>query len=215
MIHICKLGFSSQEKLRSYIKELLIRIGENSSVKATEYYQFLYEFCSRHPDKNKMIGVIDIRIVSEYDHYRLYLVKAEGVNPTVEDISIKKCISGRDNTPNENFNLALRLSVLPQIIAFKQTADLSRCVLCKIAFSEAGKVIHIDHFKPQFHTIVSQFKEKFNPILPVEYLKGQNGYLGFVGDDKLTEKEFVLYHATVATFRVLCKDCNCSRSLDD
>lgn len=212
MIHICKLGFSSQDKLRGYIKELLIRIGENGSVKATVYYQFLYEFCSRHPDKNKMGGVIDIRIVSEYDHYRLFLVKANNV---VEDISIKKCITGRDNSPNENFNLALRLSILPQIIAFKQTADLSRCVLCKRAFREAGNVIHIDHFKPQFHTIVSQFKEKFNPILPVEYLRGQNGYLGFVGEDKMTEKEFVLYHATVATFRVLCKECNCGRRLDD
>jgi len=212
MIHICKLGFSSQDKLKVYIKELLVRIGVCDSVKETEYYQFMYDFCSRHPDKSKMVDVVDIQIAKEYDYFRLFLIKSDNV---VEDISIKKCVTGRENSPNENFNIALRLSVLPQIIAFRQTADLSRCALCERLFRDSGKVIHVDHYKPQFHTIVAQFKEKFNPILPVEYFKGQNGYLGFLGEYKLLEKEFVLYHAEVATYRVLCQSCNCSRSRDD
>ena len=70
---INKLGFSTQIKLKEYVRDLLKRIGRTNSVKNThkEYYQFLYEFCFRHPDKTKMMDVVDLQIEKEYDYYRL------------------------------------------------------------------------------------------------------------------------------------------------
>ena len=222
MIYLCQLGFSSMEKLRTHIRELLKRIGKTNSVKIThnEYYNFLYEFCCRHPDKTKMQDVIDIQVEPEYDYFRMFIVKL-GVsvpntpkNCIIDDISLHKCVSGKKSSPAENFNKALRLSIIPQINHYKKSADLSKCELCECPFSETGKIIHIDHFQPQFHKIVAQFKQEFNPVLPLEYHHGKNGLLGFIESDKLIETEFYLYHKKVATYRVLCSNCNCSRKLD-
>lgn len=111
----------------------------------------------------------------------------------------------------ELFTGALRYLISDQINDYRNSADLSYCLLCKCSL--LNKTVHIDHYEKQFAQLVSEFLDLYQDVeMPTSYDKIELTYQPvFKEQDSWIGVRFVKYHSDNTTYRVLCEKCNLSR----
>lgn len=197
----------TQTQIKKYTQKQIQKIGICNDIK-TEHYDF-YDFCTnflfpRHynyPLKFIDLHNIGIRKNKVFKNFEVYIIKNDG---TIEDVSVlKHCITGKNN---DKLTQALRNSIYPQILDFKNSCKSLACVICG-SYTDP----HIDHCKPQFIELKNYFISNIKEKIPTEFDNNTfNGKI-FRKEDELFEKKWNEYHAKNATLRVLCKKCNLSR----
>lgn len=203
--------FSTQKQAGLYVKSLLESIGVCSSVKGFDInlYNDLCEILKRHPQQHKKLSnMVDIKIVPNIlnrQALEIHIVKEDG---TFEDISWRICISGKEKTTKHELASALRYSINEQTYDFKKNTETNFCSLCK----RASDVYHVDHVI-QFDELMQNFIEITLFPTPTSYDNASDGSnrRAFKEKDHDFETEWKKYHATHATYRMLCETCNLRR----
>ncbi len=199
-------SLTSQKKLKDYVRKKIDAIGICSSIKKyhpEEWDLFIYLF-KRHSDyPQKFDGLIDISIRYNpvfTNQLETIIIKDNGDE---DDVSVlNNCITGK---PKDNLTIAMRNSILSQILEFRINNSLI-CKLCK-----SIKNIEIDHFEPQFIELKTTFLDNWNGIVPINFEQNKSHSKIFITNDINFENEWNKYHRKNARLRVLCKKCNSSR----
>ena len=196
----------TQKQLKQCVREKIDKIGICSSIKQfypEEWDGFMYLF-KRHSDyPEKFNGLMDIKI----RYNPVYKTQLETIivknNGDEDDVSVlNNCITGK---PKDNLTIAMRNSIYPQIEEFKNNS-IMECVLCYNT-----KNIHIDHYKPQFIDLKTDFLSIWEGPLPNIFEANDSHSKIFNKIDNEFEKSWIDFHRTNAILRVLCKKCNLSR----
>lgn len=199
--------FTTQKQLKDHVRNTINKIGECNSIKKNypeemELFIYLFERHSDYPEKFNGLTDIKIRYNPIYKkQLEAIIVKKNGEE---DDVSIfNNCITGK---PKDNLTIAMRNSISPQILQFKNT-NLQICIKCKNATD-----IQVDHHKPQFIDLKIDFIENiWKKKLPTNFKQNESHSKIFVEDDGEFEREWFNYHKKNATLRILCKKCNLSR----
>ncbi len=199
-------SFSSQKKLKQYVRIIIDEIGECSSIKTHhpdkwDLFMYLFERHSDYPEKFN--GLIDIGI----RYNPVFTKQLETIiiknNGDEDDVSVlKNCITGK---PKDNLTIAMRNSILPQILYFRKNNSLI-CEQC-----ECIENIEIDHFEPQFIDLKTTFLENWKGTLPIKFKQNKSHSKIFIDNDIKFKNDWNEYHKQNARLRVLCKKCNSSR----
>lgn len=214
VIKICHNGikYKSKKDFELYAKDLIYnKIGCCSSVSNTNYFNELFTFLRRHPDEDKLSGMIDFKVsVNKLNRkaYEIYVLKNDG---TETDISWRCAISGKSYSKNWELNSAFRSSISYQIMEFRNSHD-NVCDMC----SSDNTNIHIDHVN-HFVLLTKDFiglMKKENIVVPIKFRKlddGTNRHTFSEEDDYFCSR-WKEYHRLNAELRVLCADCNLTRT---
>ena len=204
MLKDCK----NQKELKKYVKEVVDRIGVCESI--LDYHPSNYEFFislfERHSDyPDKFVGMIDIKIQYNPVYKKQLEVIIIKQNGQQDDVSVfKNCITGK---PKDNLTIAMRNSIIPQIIKYKKD-NLPICVKCGNTEN-----IEVDHHTPQFVDLKDGYiKSVDEKIIPLEFKQNDSHSKIFENKDNKFEKDWCIYHEKNAKLRILCKKCNSTRS---
>ncbi len=199
-------SFNSQKKLKEYVRKTIDEIGECSSIKKYhseqwDLFMYLFERHSDYPGKFDELIDVSIRYNPVFtNQLEVIIIKNNGEE---DDVSVfKNCITGK---PKDNLTIAMRNSILPQILEFRNNNSLI-CELCK-----GIKNIEIDHFDPLFVDLKTTFLNNYKDTLPVDFKQNNSHSKVFIDSDIHFENEWNKYHRKNARLRVLCKKCNLSR----
>lgn len=192
-------------KLIEEYKTLIHSIGICDSVKNIniDAYNKLCELFKNHPEyPYKIRDMVDLCIKKNklnFKAFELNIIREDG---SIEDISYRSCIVKRPL--DYNLKQAMRYSISPQILEFKNKSNLI-CSFCNS--TENLEIDHIKLFKELYDDFIKQ-----NTNIPTIF--DDNTYNGamFKKEDVEFEEKWRNYHKDNATLRVLCKKCNCSRN---
>ena len=201
--------FKTQKDLKKHFQNIIDKIGICESVKSnypTDYLD-LCDVFERHPNyPKKFIGFNDIKINYNPVYKTIldvYIIKQNG---EIDDVSVlKSCITGK---PKNKLQIAMRLSIQPQITEFKNKQNKYVCEIC-------GKTdkIEIDHHSENmpFAKLYQDFM-KINTMPIPELFDNTEGHLKcFRNVDNVFEESWVKYHKENAILRMLCMGCNRSQ----
>lgn len=121
------------------------------------------------------------------------------INGEEVPISWRKSIEGRD--PKKDLTAAMRLAVSPCLREYRDAVDPA-CNHCGSADYPT-----VDHVWPPFDHIMQEFIDTCGPV---ELKNEQNG-IGHVIADINVEADWVAFHASRASYQILCRSCNASK----
>lgn len=207
--------YSSQKEFEKFIKEIIyekIKICNDIKNKYPEEYKILVEFLKRHPTYDlKTKNMCNLKISSNKLNKKALEILILNNDKTEIDISWNQAIKGGHKTHKSELVSAMRSSIELQIINFKNNNE-KICSKCG-----SDDKIHIDHYNPQFNELTKMFidyiKEK-NIKIPTKFddMIDKTNRRCFKVDDKIFEKKWKKYHKKKAELRVLCSNCNLTRS---
>jgi len=194
----------TQKQLKEHIRKVINGIGVCSSIK-TEHPQhwelFIFLF-KRHPNyPDGFDGLRDIMVQYNPVFRNNLEVLIKKVNGEVDTVSVfNKCITGK---PQKEIYSAMRTTVLPQILRFKNSSELI-CTICSSSENPQA-----DHFGHQFAELAHDFIEnKWKGDAPKEFEQDESHCRTFKECDGKFENEWYNYHKTNARLRILCAKCN-------
>ena len=197
-------SFKTKVRLTNYTRERINNIGLCEDIKSTpddwNFFQFLFTRHPSFPAKFENLKNVAIRY-NERKRTQLecILIKNDG---TEDSVSWVNCCNMRkeDSQPK-----AMRTAIQPQIDMFKKNTPL-KCAQCS-----SFKNPHIDHYRPQFIELTTNFLAEWKGDVPTEYKKIKGNNVAFDNDNDPFILAWEVYHKTNATMRVLCAKCNLSR----
>tara|TARA_R110000803_G_scaffold151923_1_gene216961 strand:- start:503 stop:1120 length:618 start_codon:yes stop_codon:yes gene_type:complete len=199
-------NIKTQFELKKFTKSILTEIGMTDSIKTAhpKHYDFFLYMVSRHPDQSKFVDMADIFITRNKVTYHLEcgVLNKNGFRSTFSIMNT--CVSGKTK---DNLKPALRNAIQSQIEIFRSNSEL----ICDICL-DTENIMHIDHFEPQFKTIVENFLKRNQLKVPTKFDSKPNNSACFKPNDYIFEKSFDEYHKETATLRVLCCICNSKRA---
>lgn len=207
MHYINGLEFTSQKKLKQYVRDIVDnKIGKSNSIKndAPQYFQLFLDLFKRHTEyPDKFNGLIDIKIQYNPKYINQLEVIIIKDNGDEDDVSVfNNCISGKSK---DNLTIAMRNSIIPQILKFKNNNSLI-CQKCR-----SNRDPEVDHYQPQFIDLKKDFIKICTEPIPTEFDQNKSHSKIFNTNDATFEKLWVRYHKKNAQLRILCKKCNSSR----
>ena len=153
VVQLNGLSFKNQKLAKDYVRALFTKIGITESVKSISLESFnnILGICQSHPDSvAELEGIKDFIIRKNplnQREYALYILKKDN---SVLDISWNYCITKKKK---DYLTQALRESIHPQILEFKNENATEICSMCQC---ELNGNFHIDHIL-QFNIIVKRF----------------------------------------------------------
>jgi hypothetical protein len=206
--------YKTQRECENDVKNKIIEIGISKSVKtkSNEIYDFFYSLCEKHPCQiDKLKNIVDFEIKQDALNKRGLALIIINKNGTTTEISWRKCIKGKEDTPQQLYKKALRQVISSQIQTYREKDDtnISLCSLCNVSLID--KMYHIDH-EIHFAKLLDDFTKLHNIIIPTEYNKKPITFERiFVDNDEWIGKLFYDYHLNNAKLRVVCEKCNLTR----
>ena len=192
--------------LKKYFREIIDKICVCDSVK-TKYPQYFIDFSKvfeRHSDyPNKFIGFIDIKIDYNPEFKNQLVVYIIKNNGEIDNVSVmNNCITGK---PKDNVKIAMRVSIIPQIIDYKKNQSIHKCELCG-----ETENIEIDHHseKKPFAKLYDDFMAINTQPIPTVFQDTMSHMKCFSGIDKKFEDDWTIFHKENAILRMLCRQCN-------
>jgi hypothetical protein len=199
----------TQISLKKYFREIINTIGLCDSVK-TKYPSEFLDFCElfkRHSDyPEKFIGFVDIKISYNPvfgNQLVVYIIKND---MTTDDVSVlNNCITGK---PKDNLKIAMRVSIQPQIVEYKNNNYIKVCEIC-----DDNDRLEVDHHseKMPFAKLCYDFITINTLPIPVSFDDTKSHMKCFKDLDSNFEKNWVQYHKENAILRTLCRKCNGSQ----
>ena len=191
-------------------QKILDEIGCCNSVITTcpKYFDFFRSLLEQHPEyKTYLNDVYDI-CIKQNPTWKNKDVFLKIKNLEDKLISLNSCIKGKSSTLKDNLQIAMRNSIEPQIINFRNSSPLI-CDICKCA---CHNNTHIDHREPQFVELFEDFISRYDKSsIPKDFGRDEGNRKIFSEKHKSFKNEWCEYHCSKANLRVLCKQCNLRR----
>lgn len=201
-IVICGQEFKSQKAAADYIRQCLVNFNMTNE-------QVWFDLVQRHPEKDEKIGTGIRRFFASQSPLNPNGIQLnfERVDGTIEHISWRKCISGRNKTSANLLRDAMRLAVKSQTAEFKRSQKPWVCAICKTELISSFEA-HTDHYPATFKNISEKFL-KSNTNHPKDF---EDDFLSnaacFKSDDASFENAWTAFHFDHAKYRILCHACN-------
>lgn len=207
--------FRTKKALREYVRQILYATSAGRLL-GPDDFEFMCALLERHQGaKQKMgcgIAAICVRKNPVFGNFGFWLIRTDG---TDTDFSFEKCL--KHETKLQQFKAACRTAVADTVIQFKRAyfaqfvGGLATCPIT--GESMTIRTSHVDHAPPMtFDRIVMQFiddRELDVQAVKVAGVGEDNVVRNRIADDQL-RNEFVRYHNSVATLRVISKHANLS-----
>lgn len=202
-------SIKTQKDLKAYVRKVLDEINVCSSIKTFHpnhypLFMFLFERHYSYPLKFEGLEDIACRKNPVFKNLEIIIIKKNKQGEEIiEPVSVMNtCINRR---AKDDLTTAMRSSILPQIIEFKNN-NILICTKCG-----SDEKIHIDHYNPQFVELKNDYIEKCKMKPYMKFKKGLSNIKEFKDEDN----DFVIgwnkYHSDNSTLRVLCSSCNLKR----
>jgi len=204
--------FKTQASLKNYFRGIINKIGVCESVQS-EYPQEYTDFCqvfarhSEYPDK--FLGFVDVKINYNpvfKNQLVVYIIKNNG---DIDDVSVlNNCVTGKPK--GNNLQIAMRVSIQPQIDEYKNNNCIKVCELC----GEHDR-IEIDHHseKMPFAKLYIDFMEINKLHIPTLFNDTKSHMKCFKEEDYSFREKWIQYHKDNAILRMLCRTCNGSQKM--
>ena len=123
-----------------------------------------------------------------------------------DGISWNNCISGIN--PRTALHKVLRGEIDPDIADYRSAASVTTCPNpYGNARCNGSDYLQVDHADRPFDSIAAEFVALFGPI---DVAKGPPGGEDIIRDRDLAA-QWIEFHATHATYQILCRSCNASK----
>jgi 5-methylcytosine-specific restriction endonuclease McrA len=134
-----------------------------------------------------------------FKQLEVIILKNDG---SVDNVSVmKKCITGLGGN-SDNLYRAMRSSIEPQILQFKQiTRHL--CTSCG-----SNQNLEVDHKSPGFFQLVDVFSNETKLPIPTTFDDNEYHSKVFTKQDTLFKEKWNSFHLQNATLQFLCKNCH-------
>lgn len=217
MVNHIKIGrreFRTKTEVQRHYRSILNDYSLGESLSDTDFNDIL-DLLTRHPEHEMKIGsgVSHIKVVQnpEYPSRCFWIFRNDGTNT---DFSYITCVNGKSKTVNQEFTEACRVSVVDQILEYKNEyfASSGDGFCEETGVPVTWKNSHVDHIIP-FAQIVSDFLD-FTGIVPSSEMLSESTdsqcSVRFVCEK--TESEWKSYHQIFARLRVVSVDFNLTRN---
>lgn len=205
-----ELVFSSQKKLKDYVKEQCLKYLDETIDIDHPLYNLLLDMWERHPNKSiesPLFKNISHKNRSPTFRSRSPLTKHEKFRSYYYDDGrwksfslLNKCVSGNKTTTTQQLNKTLRYAIIEQINDFKRQNDCSVCNICNCVKDD----IEIDHII-EFQKIVKDFINDIGS--EIEIIKGEGSGEWLFKDNDIKQK-WLSFHLEKATLQALCVECH-------
>ena len=118
------------------------------------------------------------------------------------DWSVRAAIAGKRPTLHTQLTLAMRRSIRPQVLKFKNELEDRRCQEC----GQAVEHFEADHVVP-FIVLMRGYLESRGGDVPTELAPIMGGY-AFKPSDQQFEAGWLAWHEQRAQLRALCRSCH-------
>ena len=202
-------NFISNDELKKYTIELILKIKECNSLKNNYPNEFIFfkKLLQRHPEKERK-GVFELKdiIFSKfskaqriltYSDIQIFILKNDD---TIVSISWNKCVKQQDNSNQQKLVWAMRHSIEDQVKLFKKNNN-KMCEFCGTT-----KYLTVDHII-KFKKMAEDFIDS-NPDYPSKFDKNELSQEVFRIEDFVYKNNWQKYHEKYAELRILCQECN-------
>lgn len=206
--------YKTQGEFESYVKKLIYTdIGVCNDIKNIHPYHFntLIELLKRHPDficKTK--NMCNIKIIRDKLNINALKIIIINTDASEIDISWKCAITGKKKGNKHELMSAMRSSIDEHIFQFKNDSQ-EKCVLCPN--TDKLHVDHIIHFDEIVFNFINIMKSQ-NINIPDTFADTNDDTHRrcFLPIDEEFKNKWVDYHYKYASLRMLCQNCNLTRS---
>ena len=190
-------GFKTKKECETFTREYINKIGCGKVSDST----FLHDLLQNHPncDEKKGVGIDYFYIIPNPITGTSLQTMIYRLDGSSIDFSWKNCTQFRSKTPQIKLLEAMRTSIIPDIIFFRQ----NNSKICSICQKKDGK-FHVDHDSPSFKGLSTSFLQ--NKTIPTTFTG--DILTRFKDEDILFEKEWIDYHTTNCNLQILCENCN-------
>jgi hypothetical protein len=123
-----------------------------------------------------------------------------------DGLSWNRCIYGTN--PRTELHKVLRGEIDPDIADYRSAADIRVCPNPRgNPRCNGSDYLQVDHADRPFDSIAAEFVALFGPI---DVAKGPPGGVDIIRDRGVAA-EWIEFHATHATYQILCRSCNASK----
>ena len=205
--------FGTKKEAQQHYRSILNGYLPGDSLSETDFSDIL-DLLTRHPEHEKKIGsgVSHIKVVQnpEYPSRCFWIFRDDG---TSTDFSYVTCVNGKPKTVNQEFIEACRVSIVDQILEYKNEYFASSgdgfCEETGVPIT--WKNSHVDHIIP-FAQIVNDFLNLTGTIPSSEMLsKSADNQCSVKFTCEHTESEWRAYHMIFAQLRVVSVEFNLTR----
>lgn len=182
-----------------------------------EKYKQVCSMIKRHPKYNteRFRNIINIQVrLNLTNHLEFCVVKTDDIR----SFSLKNCCNKTIFTPEQlekdKLNNAMRTTIYPQILNFKNNEPSPMCEECKNLFLFHD--LQVDHKKPvTFKNLKNAFlKHEWKGSIPTKFIKtgelnnDNSQFDAFLEEDKDFENAWYKFHEDNKVLRLLCVPCH-------
>lgn len=206
--------YKTQSDFETYVKNIIYNeIGICNDVKKDypSRYTTLIEILKRHPEFiSKTQNLSNIKIIRDTLNINAFKIIIINTDESEIDISWKCAITGKSKGNKHEVMSAMRSSVDEQIFKFRKD-NPKKCVLCPN--TDKLHVDHIIHFDEIVLNFINIMKSK-NIKIPDTFgdTNDDTHRRCFLEIDNKFKNEWNDYHYKHATLRMLCQNCNLTRT---
>jgi hypothetical protein len=206
--------YKTQGEFEAYVKNLIYNeIGMCNDIQNIypSHYISLIEILKRHPDfVSKTQNMCNIKIIRDTLNINALKIIIINTDTSEIDISWKCAITGKPKGNKHELMSAMRSSVDEQIFQFRKNNE-EKCGLC--TNTDKLHVDHIIHFDEIVLNFINMIKNK-NINIPNTFgdTNDDTHRRCFLEIDDNFKNEWVNYHYKNASLRMLCQNCNLTRS---
>ena len=200
--------FPTKKACEEYTRQLIKSLDICEIRKGSDNYEYFDKLLEYHKSYEEKIGCgIDYFYITrnpiKWSDLMTMICRVDGSST---NFSWKKCSNARFGTDFGYLNRALRNSISDVVIKFKKENELI-CCECKVKnlpYSE----YHCDHVYP-----FSKLRDDFlNGRQYPKMFTDRDYNKVFRDEDKEFEDAWIGYHNSIATFQILCRNCNEKKS---
>ena len=206
--------YKTQGEFEAYVKNLIYNeIGMCNDIQNIypSHYISLIEILKRHPDfVSKTQNMCNIKIIRDTLNINALKIIIINTDTSEIDISWKCAITGKPKGNKHELMSAMRSSVDEQIFQFRKNNE-EKCGLC--TNTDKLHVDHIIHFDEIVLNFINMMENK-NINIPNTFgdTNDDTHRRCFLEIDDNFKNEWVNYHYKNASLRMLCQNCNLTRS---
>jgi len=204
--------YKTQGEFEAFVKNIIYNvIGICNDIKNIypSHYNILIEILKRHPDFfSKTQNMSNIKIIRDTLNINALKIIIINTDASEIDISWKVAITGKSKGNKHELMSAMRSSIDEQIYKFRRDNE-AKCVLCPN--TDKLHVDHIIHFDEIAVNFINIMERKNIPNIFGD-TNDTTHRRCFLEIDEIFKNEWVGYHYKNASLRMLCQNCNLTRS---
>lgn len=207
---IGEIGFKTKKECENYTRIKISDIGRTEIRDDNENFQFFMDLIHNHPECEEKCGCgINYFFIQRNPlNSKANQTMIKRTDGTSTDFSWVYCCQFKPRSDKYNLTRAMRESISPQTIKFKQSQIKLICNICK-SINEEYSNYHVDHNEPPFRVLRDTFLSHTDLNVPTSFGDCLKTNLTiFKNDDINFNNAWTSYHESNCSFQILCKTCN-------